>query len=75
MPDYVASAPGGGPPVLLLHTWWGLNQVIKDLADRLAADGFTVEAHDEECAVRRFKPVECRREAARRVETRFEPLR
>jgi len=46
MPGYVASPEGGGPPVLLLHTWWGLNQVIKDLADRLAADGFTVLAPD-----------------------------
>ena len=46
MSDYVASAQGGGQPVLLLHTWWGLNQVMKDLADRFAADGFTVLAPD-----------------------------
>jgi len=46
MPDYVASPKGGGPPVLLLHTWWGLNQEIKELGDRLAADGFTVVAPD-----------------------------
>ena len=46
MPDYVASAQGGGAPILLLHTWWGLNQTIKDLADRFAADGFTVLAPD-----------------------------
>ncbi len=46
-PAYVASArPGPGAPVLLLHTWWGLNQPIKDLADRLAGDGFTVMAPD-----------------------------
>ncbi|MFL5945029.1 MAG: dienelactone hydrolase family protein [Gaiellaceae bacterium] len=45
MPDYAAST-GGGAPVLLLHTWWGLNQQIKDLADRLARDGFTVLAPD-----------------------------
>ena len=38
------TAHGNGPPVLLLHTWWGLNQPIKDLADRLAGDGFTVMA-------------------------------
>jgi len=44
---YVASAqPPPGPPVLLLHPWWGLNQTIRDLADRLAGDGFTVMAPD-----------------------------
>src|SRR5919204_932600 len=44
---YVAPARlGPGPPVLLLHAWWGLNQPIKDLADRLAGDGFTVLAPD-----------------------------
>lgn len=44
---YIASAQQGtGAPVLLLHTWWGLNQPIKDLADRLGDDGFTVLAPD-----------------------------
>lgn len=44
---YVASAkPSPGAPVLLLHTWWGLNEVMRDLADRLAGDGFTVMAPD-----------------------------
>jgi carboxymethylenebutenolidase len=44
---YLASArPAPGPPVLLLHPWWGLNQAIRDLADRLAGDGFTVIAPD-----------------------------
>ena len=44
---YVAPArPSPGPPVLLLHPWWGLNQTIRDLADRLAGDGFTVMAPD-----------------------------
>ena len=46
-PAYVVSPPTGtGLPVLLLHTWWGLNPPIKDLADRLAGDGFTVLAPD-----------------------------
>jgi carboxymethylenebutenolidase len=44
---YLAAArPSPGPPVLLLHPWWGLNQTIRDLADRLAGDGFTVMAPD-----------------------------
>ncbi len=44
---YIAMPEAGrGPAVLLLHTWWGLNQPVKDLADRLAGDGFTVSAPD-----------------------------
>ena len=44
---YLAPArPSPGLPVLLLHAWWGLNQTIRDLADRLAGDGFTVMAPD-----------------------------
>ncbi len=38
--------PSPGAPVLLLHPWWGLSQTIRDLADRLAGDGFTVMAPD-----------------------------
>ena len=45
MPDYDLTQ-GGAPPVLLLHTWWGLNQTMKDLADRFARDGFSVLAPD-----------------------------
>lgn len=44
---YLAPARSSpGAPVLLLHPWWGLNQTIRDLADRLAGDGFTVMAPD-----------------------------
>jgi carboxymethylenebutenolidase len=44
---YLASArPTPGAPVLLLHSWWGLNEDMRDLADRLAGDGFTVMAPD-----------------------------
>lgn len=44
---YLAPArPSPGAPILLLHSWWGLNQDLRNLADRLAADGFTVMAPD-----------------------------
>jgi carboxymethylenebutenolidase len=44
---YLAPArPSPGPPVLLLHTWWGLNEDMRDLADRLAGDGCPVMAPD-----------------------------
>lgn len=44
---YLAPArPSPGAPVLLLHPWWGLNQTIRDLAERLAGDGFTIMAPD-----------------------------
>jgi carboxymethylenebutenolidase len=44
---YVAKpAAGTGPPVLLLHPWWGLNEDVRGLADRLADSGFVVVAPD-----------------------------
>lgn len=44
---YLALPPAGdGPGVLVLHAWWGLNDTIKQLSDRLAAEGFTAYAPD-----------------------------
>ncbi len=44
---YLAEAPGGrGPGVVLIQEWWGLVPHIIDLAERLAAEGFTVLAPD-----------------------------
>jgi carboxymethylenebutenolidase len=44
---YLATPAGGsGTPVLLLHPWWGLNDDIRGLADRLAGTGFVVAAPD-----------------------------
>jgi carboxymethylenebutenolidase len=39
-------AGGKGPGLIVLHAWWGLNAVIKEFCDRLAAEGFVVFAPD-----------------------------
>lgn len=44
---YLASPSGGeGPGVLVLHPWWGLNDTIKAVCDRLANEGFVACAPD-----------------------------
>jgi len=44
---YLATAAGGsGPGVILIQEYWGLVPHILDVADRLAAEGFTVLAPD-----------------------------
>ena len=37
---------GGGPGVVVLQEWWGLVPHIRDVADRLAAEGFVALAPD-----------------------------
>lgn len=39
-------ASGGGPGVVVLHAWWGLNPFFRDLCDRLADAGFVAYAPD-----------------------------
>ncbi|MCB0205013.1 MAG: dienelactone hydrolase family protein [Anaerolineae bacterium] len=39
-------AAGTGPGVLVLHAWWGLNDTIKGVCERLAAEGFVAFAPD-----------------------------
>ncbi|HLO31214.1 MAG TPA: dienelactone hydrolase family protein [Anaerolineales bacterium] len=34
------------PGVIVLHAWWGLNQIFKNLCDRLASEGFAAFAPD-----------------------------
>ena len=37
---------GSGPGVLVLHAWWGLTDVFKQVCDRLAHEGFIAFAPD-----------------------------
>jgi carboxymethylenebutenolidase len=37
---------GSGPGVVLIQEWWGLNPHIRDVADRLAGEGFVTLAPD-----------------------------
>jgi carboxymethylenebutenolidase len=44
---YLAKPTSGtGPGVLVIQEWWGLDSGIKEMADRLAADGFVALAPD-----------------------------
>jgi carboxymethylenebutenolidase len=44
---YLATPPSGrGPGVVLIQEWWGLDDHIADIADRLAAEGFVALAPD-----------------------------
>jgi len=43
---FISPAEGPGPGVLLLHSFWGLNRATKDMANRLADEGYTVIAPD-----------------------------
>lgn len=44
---YLATpASGSGPGVIVIQEWWGLTDHIKDVADRLAAEGFVALAPD-----------------------------
>jgi len=43
---YMAAPETGGPGLLVLHAWWGLNPFFKSLCDRLAEQGFTALAPD-----------------------------
>ena len=43
---YLAAPQDGGPGVIVLHAWWGLNTFFKELCKRLAEQGFTAFAPD-----------------------------
>ncbi|MGH9003742.1 MAG: dienelactone hydrolase family protein [Acidimicrobiia bacterium] len=47
VPAYVSLPPSGsGPGVVVIQEWWGLVPHIRDVADRLAAEGFVAMAPD-----------------------------
>ena len=47
VPGFLAEPPsGGGRGVLVLHAWWGLNETIKAVCERLAEAGFIAFAPD-----------------------------
>lgn len=41
-----APASGKGGPVLVLHPWWGLNETVRSVCDRLADSGYVAFAPD-----------------------------
>ena len=44
---YLATPEGGsGPGVIVVQEWWGLDSGIREMADRLAAEGFVALAPD-----------------------------
>jgi carboxymethylenebutenolidase len=44
---YLAAPEGGtGPGMIVVQEWWGLDSGIKEMADRLAAEGFVALAPD-----------------------------
>ena len=45
---FLVDPPGGkpGPGVLVLHSWWGLTDWVREFCRRLAAEGFTTLAPD-----------------------------
>lgn len=46
-PGFLAiPATGKGPGLLVLHAWWGLNDTMKALCGRLAAEGYVAFAPD-----------------------------
>lgn len=49
---------GPGPGVLVLHSWWGLTDAVKDLCDDLSARGFAALAPDMLAGVRPTTDVE-----------------
>ena len=43
---YISTPVAGGPGIVVIQEWWGLNDHIKEVCDRFAAEGFTALAPD-----------------------------
>lgn len=43
---YLAQGPAGSPGVVVIQEWWGLNDQIRGVADRMALAGFTALVPD-----------------------------
>lgn len=43
---YLSAKESGGPGVIVVQEWWGLNDHVLDLCDRFAGEGFTALAPD-----------------------------
>jgi carboxymethylenebutenolidase len=43
---FVSPSSGPGHPLLLLHSWWGLDSGVRKLADRISDEGHTVLVPD-----------------------------
>ncbi len=73
---YVAAPNGGhGPPVLVLHSWWGLTPSFTEFADDLAARGFLVGCADLYDGLVAQTELEARRLRARHGEPVYKRLR
>jgi carboxymethylenebutenolidase len=64
-PGYLAKPEGSGPfpGVIVIQEWWGLEEHIKDIARRFAAEGFVALAPDLYHGVVATEPDEARKQA------------
>jgi carboxymethylenebutenolidase len=67
---YLAAHAGGGPGVLVLHAWWGLNDTFRSVCDRLAAAAYVAFAPDL-FKGRVAKTIDEAQELARTAETEW----
>lgn len=60
---YLATPPGEGPwpGVVVIQEWWGLNDNIRDIADRFAQEGFVALAPDLYYGETAHEPDEARK--------------